>query len=361
MGRLICLLGVVLLIACNDKKDTTTNTVSCTTNMPARYAAPAHDAPQVRNNASTKGMVNIPGGTYLMGSTNKDGRPDEYPQHKVKVHGFLMDATEVTNADFAAFVQATGYITTAEQAPDWEEIKKQLPEGTPKPAADLLVASSLVFVPPSYPVDLNGAQWWQWQKGADWRHPQGPGSNIEGKANYPVVHVSWYDAAAYAKWAGKRLPTEAEWEWAARGGLIDQAYSWGEEDVDAGKPKANTWQGHFPDKNTNGDGFVRAAPVQQYQANKYGLYDMAGNVWEWCSDWYRNDYYKQGAEKTLDNPTGPTSSSDPEEPTVPKRVVRGGSFLCHSSYCSSYRVSARMKTSPDTGLEHTGFRCVKDI
>jgi formylglycine-generating enzyme required for sulfatase activity len=258
-------------------------------------------------------------------------------------------------------VDATGYVTTAEKVPDWEELKKQLPPGAPKPDESLLVAASLVFTALSKPIPLNDAsQWWNWVKGANWRQPEGPGTSIKGKENYPVVHISWDDANAYARWAGKRLPTEAEWEFAARGGLINKAYSWGTEDVEKVKPKANTWQGRFPDINTQWDGYNKLAPVKSFAPNGYGLYDVAGNVWEWCSDWYRPDFYEQNANKISVNPKGPSSGYDPDEPTIPKRVVRGGSFLCHVSYCSSYRVSARMKTSPDTGLEHTGFRCVSD-
>ncbi|WP_205512334.1 formylglycine-generating enzyme family protein [Longitalea arenae] len=336
--------------------------MSCTAKIPARFAAgtPADSTIMPSKNASYEGMVKIPAGDFLMGSADKEGRPDEYPQHAVHVDGFYMDANEVTNAMFLEFVKATGYITTAERAPDWNELKKQLPPGTPKPADSLLVAASLVFTPSLQPVPLHDAsQWWQWVKGANWKHPQGPGSSIKGKENFPVVHVSWDDAMAYAKWAGKRLPTEAEWEWAARAGLANQPFTWGSEPVEKGKPRANIWQGHFPDRNTAADGFTGVAPVRYYAANAYGLYDMAGNVWEWCSDWYRSDYYGQAGSKSA-NPAGPAASYDPEEPSVPKRVVRGGSFLCHASYCASYRVSARMKTSPDTGLEHTGFRCVKN-
>ncbi|WP_242696471.1 formylglycine-generating enzyme family protein [Longitalea luteola] len=364
---------VITTIACKQTNGTpavqkesaaTDDTVmSCTANIPSRFATAkaAADTIVTSANASYDGMVKIPGGDFLMGAADKEGRPDEYPQHAVHVDGFYMDATEVTNAMFAEFVKQTGYITTAERAPDWNELKKQLPPGTPKPADSLLVAASLVFTPSAAPVPLQDvSRWWQWVKGANWKHPQGPGSSIKGKEHFPVVHVSWEDAMAYAKWAGKRLPTEAEWEWAARAGLSNQPFTWGDEPVEKGKPKANIWQGHFPDRNTLADGFARIAPVRSFTANAYGLYDMAGNVWEWCSDWYQSDYYSRAGSKKLINPAGPATSNDPDEPTVPKRVVRGGSFLCHASYCASYRVSARMKTSPDTGLEHTGFRCVKN-
>jgi len=305
-------------------------------------------------------MNYIPGGSFVMGGDSIWGRPDEFPRHQVKVSSFYMDKHEVTNAQFRAFVEATNYVTTAERKPDWEEIKKQLPAGTPKPADSLMVAASLVFSPSNHPVSLNNASvWWKWVPGADWRHPQGPKSNIVGKDNYPVVQVSWDDAVAYARWAGKRLPTEAEWEFAARGGKPNSIYPWGDEPVNKGVIKANTWQGNFPNENAEKDHYYRAAPVMTFSPNGYGLYDMAGNVWEWCSDWYRPYYYAACAQKgLLTNPAGPADSYDPQEPTVPKRVVRGGSFLCTDQYCSGFRVSARMKTSPDTSLEHTGFRCV---
>ncbi len=336
---------------------------SCSSNPPKRFALvqPVENAASATK-TGTSGMVLIPAGTYFMGADTEKARADEFPKHEVKVDGFWMDETEVTNAQFQEFVEATGYITTAERKPDWDEIKNQLPPGTPRPPDSILVASSLVFISPKSQVLLHNVnQWWQWVRGADWRHPEGPGSSIEGKSEYPVVHVSWDDAAAYARWAGKRLPTEAEWEWAARGGLKDNVYPWGNEDVEEGRPKANTWQGRFPDSNTLKDKYAGAAPVKSFPTNDYGLYDMAGNVWEWCADWYHADYYSMSSESAnTKNPAGPGGSYDPQEPLVPKRVQRGGSFLCHDSYCSSYRVSARMKSSQDTGLSHSGFRCVKD-
>ncbi len=334
---------------------------------------------------SHEGMIKLAGGEYRMGGTDGEGGADELPVHTVWVRGFWMDRTEVTNKQFKAFVDATHYITTAEKAPDWEEMRKQLPPGTPKPAAELLVAASLVFTPPDHAVDLHDAsQWWSWVKGADWLHPEGPGSSIAGKDDYPVVQVSWYDAQAYARWAGKRLPTEAEWEYAARGGLKGESYPWGKVGITECGPKANTWQGEFPDKNTRWDGYTGLSPVGSFTANGYGLFDMAGNVWEWCEDWYDAGYYGDAAAGSQNaaagsqsavagsksaaapqnaivaDPHGPPQSFDPAEPTVPKKVVRGGSFLCNAVYCKGYRVSSRMKSSPDTGLENTGFRCVAD-
>ncbi|MBC6490385.1 sulfatase [Flavihumibacter stibioxidans] len=308
------------------------------------------------------GMVLIPGGSFDMGADNEQASPDEYPKHTVRVDAFYMDITEVTNAQFQKFVEATGYITTAERMPDWEELKKNLPPGTPKPADSLLVAASLVFKQGSGPVDLNDySQWWNWVSGADWKHPQGPAGNILGKENFPVVHVSWDDAMAYCRWAGKRLPTEAEWEYAARGGQKNAVYPWGDEHINMGAAKANSWEGKFPYLNEVRDGYVKYAPVKTYPANAYGLFDMAGNVWEWCSDWYNADYYQSVANGKSVNPTGPQKSFDPQDPYTPKKVLRGGSYLCNDSYCSGYRVARRMKSSPDTGLEHTGFRCVKDF
>jgi formylglycine-generating enzyme required for sulfatase activity len=306
------------------------------------------------------GMVWVKSGVFNMGGDNEQASEDEYPKHKVELNGFWMDATEVTNAQFAAFVKATGYITTAEQKPDWEELKKQLPPDTPKPDDDVLVASSLVFKAPPSAVSLQDySQWWVWTEGANWKHPDGPTSTIEGKENYPVIHISWYDAQAYCKWAGKRLPTEAEWEWAARGGLSNQIYPWGNEPINKGKSKANYWQGQFPNQNTVEDKFYYSAPAKSFDPNGYGLYDMAGNVWEWCADYYKNDYYAE-IQKGAKNPTGPDKSFDPAEPLAQKRVIRGGSFLCNDSYCSGYRVARRMKSTEDSSMQHVGFRCVKD-
>lgn len=307
-------------------------------------------------------MVWIPGGEFDMGGVGPEARNDEFPVHRVRVDGFWMDSTEVTNEEFARFVEATGYITTAERKPEWEEIKKQLPPGTPKPDDSVFVAGSLVFKSPSGRVPLNDhSRWWEWVRGADWKHPQGPSSKLTDKdAKMPAVHLSWDDAVAFCTWAGKRLPTEAEWEYAALGGGPARRFTWGDEPPSESFLPANLWQGEFPHKPAPLDGYLLSAPVDSDKANAYGLHHMIGNVWEWCSDWYRDDTYKTLAAQggTSINPKGPADSFDPNEPSVPKRVTRGGSFLCDASYCASYRPAARMKTSPDTGTIHTGFRAV---
>jgi len=295
----------------------------------------------------TNGMIWIPGGTFWMGS--EEGQADEKPVHEVSVDGFWIDETEVTNEQFDKFVRATGYVTVAERKPD--------PREYPGVPAEKLVAGSIVFTPRPDITSLdNHFQWWEYVAGANWRHPEGPDSSIVGREKHPVVHVCWYDTQAYCQWAGKRLPTEAEWELASRGGLARQPYVWGQEKVPEGKWRANIWQGQFPNENTQADGFRGTAAVKSFAPNGYGLYDIAGNVWEWCADWYMPDYYASSSRK---NPPGPDESFDPNEPGVAKRVQRGGSYLCSDLYCMGYRPSARMKASPDTGLSHTGFRCVR--
>ena len=337
----VFILVVVLLFGCKDEKQT----------MKQSEASPPED------------MVFIPAGSFMMGGKSEWAEPDEYPRRKVGVSAFFMDKTEVTNAEFSKFVEATGYVTTAERELDWETMKKELPPDTPKPPDSILQPGSLVFQPTEGPVDLRDlTQWWEWTVGADWRHPEGPGSSIEGRMDHPVVHVSLEDAKAYAQWAGKRLPTEAEWEWAAMGGLEDPIYPWGNTPSEQASTKANFWQGVFPFRNDSLDGYVRTAPARSYPANGYGLYDMAGNVWEWCQDKYRSDAYslELSPEESFD-PSGPEDSYDPGDPLAEKFVVRGGSYLCSDSYCSGYRVARRMRTTPDTGMGHLGFRCVQDV
>jgi formylglycine-generating enzyme required for sulfatase activity len=306
------------------------------------------------------GMALIPAGVLNMGGDNEQADPNEFPKHKVEVGSFWMDETEVTNAQFAQFVEATGYVTVAERPVNWEEMKKEVPPGTPKPTDSLLQPGALVFHKTKEPVPLNDpSHWWTWTIGADWRHPEGPGSSIEGKMDHPVVQVAWEDAEAYAKWAGKRLPTEAEWEWAARGGEDNMVYPWGNQSANEGAPKANFWQGMFPYQNSLKDGYLTTAPVKSFPPNGYGLYDMAGNVWEWCADWFDFEFYgKEGATKS--DPKGPDKAFNPYMPYQQEKVIRGGSFLCSDEYCSGYRNARRMGSSVDTGLNHAGFRCVKD-
>ncbi|MFK7970150.1 MAG: formylglycine-generating enzyme family protein [Bacteroidia bacterium] len=313
--------------------------------------------------AEVPGMIWVQGGNFTMGG-NDDGsghgkhhHPDEYPQRAIEVGGFYLDEHEVTNLAFAEFVNQTGYQTIAERPIVWEELAKQLPPGTPKPPDSVLVPGSLVFSPTPQRVPLHDySQWWEWVPGASWNHPQGPKSDIKEKGNHPVVHLSWEDANAYCKWAGKRLPTEAEWEFAARGTQKASLYPWGDDPVDAGKTKANIWEGVFPVSNAETDGFYRTAPVKSYPPNTLGFYDMAGNVWEWCSDWYHFQAYSQQAGV---NPSGPKESYDPGEPLVQKKVMRGGSFLCNGAYCAGYRVGGRMKGDISSSQEHTGCRCAK--
>ncbi len=362
--RLFILICCFLFVSCINRKSNIHNehdvdsAHSCI-NFPSRVKTSVGFDTTVSTDTSTAGMVLIPGGNFMMGGDNKQSYSDEFPKHPVQIDPFWIDATEVTNEQFKKFVDATGYITTAEKKPDWEELKKQVEPDTPRPPDSMLVAASFVFQLTDGPVNLSDvSQWWVWVPGANWKHPQGKENDIKGKENYPVVHISWFDAIAYCKWAGKRLATEAEWEFAARGGLVNAIYPWGNEHVNIGKPKSNSWEGDFPYNNNQNDGFIRAAPVKNFAPNGYGLYDMAGNVWEWCSDWYDATYYEAAV---IANPKGPLKANDPAEPYIEKRVLRGGSFLCNDSYCSGYRVARRMKSSPDTGLEHTGFRCVRSV
>lgn len=321
--------------------------------------------------AAHEGMILIPAGEFTMGAEDSWTHRNERPAHRVQLKQFWMDATPVTNAQFAKFVEATKYVTIAERPVDWEEIKKQCPPGTPKPPEEMLKPGSLVFTPPSQAVDLRDlSQWWTWTTGADWKHPQGPKSNIEGKDDFPVIQVAWDDAAAYAKWAGKRLPTEAEWEYAARGGAkTNTRYGWGDELIVNGKYMCNTFTGEFPFNNTAKDGFARQSPVRAFPANGYGLFDMAGNVWQWTADLFHDSAHAQSKEEAAKQPTGCCSNpqgpkvaydSSRQLPSSPQRVIKGGSFLCNPAYCESYRPSARRGTPPDTGSEHVGFRCVKD-
>jgi len=316
-------------------------------------------------------MVWIPGGAFMMGSNHKLAQENERPAHQARVHGFWMDRHHVTNAEFRAFVAATGYVTTAEKKPDWDTIKVQVPPGTPRPPDSVLVPGGLVFVGTDRPVPLQDyARWWRFVPGADWRHPDGPGSSIDGKGDHPVVQVSYEDAQAYAKWAGKRLPTEAEWEFAARGGLEQATYAWGDQFAPGGKQMANVWQGQqaqpFPVVSPKAGGALGTSAAGTFPANGYGLFDMTGNAWQWVADWYRADAFRrEGAAGTAAvDPQGPAESWDPSEPGVPaqapRRVIRGGSFLCNQDYCLSYRPSARRGADPYSSMSHLGFRLVMD-
>jgi formylglycine-generating enzyme required for sulfatase activity len=304
-------------------------------------------------------MVWVGGGTFFMGIAKEqlpkglavpDLFADAMPVHKVTLDGFWMDKTEVTNEQFARFVQATGYQTVAERKPDPRDFPGVPANKVPKEPL------SVVFEMPKGK-DVEPLSWWKMVPGASWKHPEGPGSDLKGRDKHPVVHVAWEDAVAYARWAGKRLPTEAEWEYAARGGLDRKLYCWGNELKPNGKWMCNVWQGKFPYENTAEDGFAGMAPVASFPANGYGLCDMAGNAWEWVADYYRPDYYEDSPGK---NPQGPKESYDPYEPGIPKRVVRGGSFLCADNYCMRYLPAARGKADPRSTANHTGFRCVKD-
>jgi formylglycine-generating enzyme required for sulfatase activity len=344
-GTLFTLLALLLAIGCNGGPEPEPD-------QPDESYVPRLNDPTPPGPAP-EDMVWVPGGEFWMGSTHPQ-MGDARPIHLVYVDGFWMDRTEVTNEQFARFVAATGYVTVAEKKPD--------PRHFPFASEDQLVPGSIVFTPPAEAVPLhNHLRWWRWQPGACWKHPEGPGSDIKGREKHPVVHVCWVDAMAYCNWARKRLPTEAEWEFAARGGLDRKLYCWGDELRPGGKWMANIWQGRFPVENTAEDGFAATAPVGSFPPNGYGLCDMAGNVWEWCADWYRPDYY---TPRRMRNPEGPRDSYDPtarepESPLVPKRVQRGGSFLCSDQYCTRYMPGTRGKGAIDSGESHVGFRCVR--
>jgi formylglycine-generating enzyme len=305
--------------------------------------------------APAENMVWVPGGTLLMGSDRH--YPEEAPAHRVSVDGFWIDRTPVTNREFRRFVDETGYTTSAEIAPDPAQYPGALPEA--------LQPASVVFVRTTGPVDLrNQFNWWRFIPGADWRDPQGPGSSIEGLDDHPVVHVAFSDVEAYVRWAGKSLPTEAEWEHAARGGLEGAEYAWGGEFAPGGRHMANTWQGEFPWQNLLEDGFERTSPVDAFPANGYGIADMIGNVWEWTTDWYRSRHPDETAPACCvpKNPRGgrEEESFDPAEPRVriPRRVMKGGSHLCAPNYCRRYRPAARIAQPVDTSTSHLGFRCI---
>jgi len=357
----LCLIGALAINAGWPSAAVAADEVAAVTNASTFAPTVPNKTPPPTN--APEGMVWIPGGEFSMGCkvpsegvctmATMNAVDDTQPIHRVYVDAFWMDRTDVTNEEFAKFVGATGYVTIAERAPTKEEYPNAAPEN--------LVAGSPAFTPPPKPVPLDDYfQWWRYVPGANWRHPTGPDSDLKGKEKYPVVQVAYTDAAAYAKWAGKRLPTEAEWEFAARGGLSGKTYAWGDELKPGGKWMANIYQGQFPVKDTGEDGFAGIAPVAQFPPNGYGLYDMAGNVWQWCSDWYRPDYYarlKSAGVVVARNPQGPDSSYSSGD-DQPQRVQRGGSFLCTDQYCTRYMMGTRGKGDIDTGNNNVGIRCV---
>ena len=324
---------------------------SASTSEAAGFNAPGVNKTSAPGSAPA-GMIWIPGGTFRMGCDNCD-MPDAEPVHLVTVDGYWMDEAPVTNKQFAEFVKATGYLTIAERKPKAEDYPGAKPE--------LLVPGSVCFAPPNQPVSLDNPYiWWKYQPGANWKHPEGPGSDIKNREDHPAVHIAWDDAVAYAKWAGKRLPTEAEFEFAARGGKDGKMFAWGNELKPGGKWVANIYQGRFPNENKAEDGYRTTSPVKAFPPNAFGLYDVGGNVWQWCSDWYRPDYFEQlAARGTAKNPQGPADSFDPQEPGMPKRVQKSGSFMCSDQYCARYHVGSRGKGATDSGGSHIGFRCVK--
>jgi len=316
------------------------NAVVSAPKSPAKVGNPPH-----------KNMVWVPGGTFMMGSNRH--YPEEAPSHRRSVSGFWMDQYLVTNADFERFVESTGHVTVAERIPEAALYPGALPH--------MLVAGSVVFRQPRGSVDLRSPSWWHYVPGADWRHPEGPQSSIKSRMDYPVVHIAYEDVEAYARWIGKELATEAEWEFAARGGLDGAVFTWGDELSPAGKIMANTWEGEFPVVNLQLDGFERTSPVGHFPANGYGLYDMAGNVWEWTAEWYQS--YRKPAGACCSGSARPDAREDSLDPRtpgirIPRKVLKGGSFLCAANYCFRYRPAARIAQQVDTGTCHQGFRCI---
>ncbi len=335
-------------------------TRSLLTSLPAEMkTALIVNEPEV-NDADTKRIADmawIPGGTFVMG--NNHGPPDEAPRHAVALDGFWIDTTEVTNAQFSEFTEATGYVTLPEKKPELRSLRKGSEIEQRAILEELNQPGSICSLTLNSRDDIDpmkGAySWWQYVPGANWRHPEGPDSDLSARMDHPVVHLSWLDVQEYCQWAGRALPTEAQWEYAARGGHDGRVYPWGNTKRPNDRWLQNIWQGEFPVKDTGEDGYTSTAPVGSYPPNDFGLYDMSGNVWEWCSDYYRPDYYHTSSNH---NPSGPDSSWDPREPDIIKRVQRGGSFMCSDQYCIGYRVAARMKGEEDTGIFHTGFRTV---
>jgi len=344
------LLFLMLFMSCDKKKSTTTTKEI------------KQNEQKVSDMKAPEGMVWVAKKTFLMGAKDEDkyAMQREKPAHKVSVDGFFIDAHEVTNKQFKKFVDATKYVTVAERPIDWDEIKKDLPTGTPKPADSILQPGSLIFNKHAKGVVSmdNYGQWWKWKIGANWKQPEGPGSSIEGQDNFPVVHIAQEDALAYCKWSNRRLPTEAEWESAAQGKFEDNIFTWGNKAEDL-NTNANTWQGKFPTENVSEDGYDYISPVGSYPANNIGLFDMAGNVWEMTSDLFNVNYYQAlDPSVVLINPTGAEKSYTPSNPYQVEYVMKGGSFLCHASYCASFRISARMGMEPNSGSDHIGFRTV---
>lgn len=346
---LLFLSAFILIIGCKKEKD-------------SKSEVAVEKSVDISEIETPEGMVWVASKTFLMGAKEGDkyAMMREKPAHKVHVDGFFIDVNEVTNQEFRKFVEATNYITTAEKPIDWDEIKKDLPAGTQKPADSILQPGSLIFNKKAQGVVSmnNYQQWWTWKIGANWKQPEGPGSSIEGKDNYPVVHVSYFDALEYCKWANRRLPTEAEWEAAAQGNNSDDIFVWGNnfDELDA---NANTWQGQFPVKNESKDGFEYISPIKSYPANSIGIYDMAGNVWEMTTDLFNVNYYQSlNPNEVLNNPKGADKSYTPSNPYQLERVMKGGSFLCHASYCASFRISAKMGMEPSSSSDHIGFRTV---